>query len=459
LSRVIFIKTFLNQTHPHPISESPRQVPIKLGFKDVIFVMEDVDAASKVVHRRDGKTGAVARAGPTKGGKHGTSMNSKKASKKVKNAKSTSLLKPPSPLPPTPWQLMLQSADSEVQALVKVLREKSPRLAAASTSPELLHFSAAQLRPPQPLPPPPPPKKEDEDEEDEEAKKKAAALALAVANKTHAELSEEAAQRSRAAMTKQMEACEAVDKFVAFRSAALKKLLDAGAEVDTALEDELLRADPDPVLAAAAAAAAANEEEEEEEDEEDELPPMPGGPLLRRETSLGYSGAGPEEDEEEEVGGKKKKKGAGSGGGGSDDEDEEGGGPDVGLMMATMMSMMPGNGGSGGDGGGGGGADAVVMPGPMTGASSWSLRKDKLNLSGLLNVLDGVRKIPQEERVVILTLTDAGLKSCKSKIPLFPLTFIFAWIFVTIFVSVSSSFRLQGGGHARAHRGDDDKPP
>ena len=36
------------------------EVPIKLKFKDVIFVMEDVDAASKVVHRRDGKvTSAV----------------------------------------------------------------------------------------------------------------------------------------------------------------------------------------------------------------------------------------------------------------------------------------------------------------------------------------------------------------------------------------------------------------
>ena len=36
------------------------EVPIKLGFKDVIFVMEDVDAASKVVQRRDGKTGVGA---------------------------------------------------------------------------------------------------------------------------------------------------------------------------------------------------------------------------------------------------------------------------------------------------------------------------------------------------------------------------------------------------------------
>mmetsp|Transcript_58405 Transcript_58405/g.139291 ORF Transcript_58405/g.139291 Transcript_58405/m.139291 type:complete len:731 (+) Transcript_58405:75-2267(+) len=34
-----------------------QEVPIKLRFKDIIFVMEDVDAISKIVHRRDGKDG------------------------------------------------------------------------------------------------------------------------------------------------------------------------------------------------------------------------------------------------------------------------------------------------------------------------------------------------------------------------------------------------------------------
>eukprot|EP00448_Togula_jolla_P038739 CAMPEP_0170637040 /NCGR_PEP_ID=MMETSP0224-20130122/38176_1 /TAXON_ID=285029 /ORGANISM="Togula jolla, Strain CCCM 725" /LENGTH=103 /DNA_ID=CAMNT_0010966847 /DNA_START=1 /DNA_END=309 /DNA_ORIENTATION=- len=37
-----------------------QEVPIKLRFKDVIFVMEDVDALSKIVHRRDGKAEAGA---------------------------------------------------------------------------------------------------------------------------------------------------------------------------------------------------------------------------------------------------------------------------------------------------------------------------------------------------------------------------------------------------------------
>merc|ERR1711879_332206 len=38
----------------HVVSQ---EVPIKLRFKDIIFVMEDVDAVSKIVHRRDAKDG------------------------------------------------------------------------------------------------------------------------------------------------------------------------------------------------------------------------------------------------------------------------------------------------------------------------------------------------------------------------------------------------------------------
>ena len=50
-------------------------------------------------------------------------------------------------------------------------------------------------------------------------------------------------------------------------------------------------------------------------------------------------------------------------------------------------------------GGGGGGADAPAIVGPVSSASA--LKKDKLNLSGLLNVLDGVVDTP--ERIVVMT--------------------------------------------------------
>merc|ERR1719487_16470 len=57
------------------------------------------------------------------------------------------------------------------------------------------------------------------------------------------------------------------------------------------------------------------------------------------------------------------------------------------------MSMMTSG------GGGGGGADAPAIVGPVSSASA--LKKDKLNLSGLLNVLDGVVDTP--ERIVVMT--------------------------------------------------------
>ena len=63
------------------------------------------------------------------------------------------------------------------------------------------------------------------------------------------------------------------------------------------------------------------------------------------------------------------------------------------TQMAMMMSMMTSG------GGGGGGADAPAIVGPVSSASA--LKKDKLNLSGLLNVLDGVVDTP--ERIVVMT--------------------------------------------------------
>ena len=57
--------TVVNTQRTHEDDSS--ELPVLLDFKSVIFVMEDVDAASKVVQRRDGKTGAVAgyHPGPT----------------------------------------------------------------------------------------------------------------------------------------------------------------------------------------------------------------------------------------------------------------------------------------------------------------------------------------------------------------------------------------------------------
>lgn len=79
----------------------------------------------------------------------------------------------------------------------------------------------------------------------------------------------------------------------------------------------------------------------------------------------------------------------------NDDDDDEG--MDMQMMMAQMMSMSSSVGVSGGVGGSSGG---LAGPGSMYG-SAYALKRDKLNLSGLLNVLDGVVDTP--ERIVVMT--------------------------------------------------------
>merc|ERR1719231_993742 len=75
------------------------------------------------------------------------------------------------------------------------------------------------------------------------------------------------------------------------------------------------------------------------------------------------------------------------------------------MMMASMLSMQTAasdNSSGGGAGGsvGSGGYGGMMGPGSMYG-SAYALKRDKLNLSGLLNVLDGVVDTP--ERIVVMT--------------------------------------------------------
>ena len=70
---------------------------------------------------------------------------------------------------------------------------------------------------------------------------------------------------------------------------------------------------------------------------------------------------------------------------------------DMQMMMATMMSLQSSG---GGNSPGGSGSSGFSGPGSLYG-SAYSLKRDKLNLSGLLNVLDGVVDTP--ERIVVMT--------------------------------------------------------
>jgi SpoVK/Ycf46/Vps4 family AAA+-type ATPase len=75
-------------------------VPVKLGYKDVIYVMEDVDAASNIVKRRDGQNAART--------VHTSDMD-------LSSAKSL-------------FQMLLESGSSECKDVVDILIGKSSRL-------------------------------------------------------------------------------------------------------------------------------------------------------------------------------------------------------------------------------------------------------------------------------------------------------------------------------------------
>ena len=88
-----------------------------LAFKDVIFVMEDVDAASNLVKRRDGK--------------------------KTADVIQTADLDLPNPTPL--WHMLIQSKNDQCHELVEKLMEKSDRLKREALKPEVLTASAESL--------------------------------------------------------------------------------------------------------------------------------------------------------------------------------------------------------------------------------------------------------------------------------------------------------------------------
>ncbi|GAX15054.1 mitochondrial chaperone BCS1 [Fistulifera solaris] len=84
-------------------------IPVKLGFKDVIFVMEDVDAASHIVRRRDGKT-------------------------------ADALVAPVNvdiPAPTTLWHMLLESNETDCKDLVRFLMDASDVLKEAAMKTDL----------------------------------------------------------------------------------------------------------------------------------------------------------------------------------------------------------------------------------------------------------------------------------------------------------------------------------
>lgn len=321
-------------------------VPIKLGFKDVIFVMEDVDAASKVVNRRDGMI----------------------------TAETTAEIRIEAPPPKSPWQLLLESCDEDCRLLVQALMEKSSRLKSVALASTTLSSVAKRM-----MGPPGFGLLGEDINSIVSNRVSAGAKSMEsslnphedqrdISNASMTEGLENLVQEARQNVNKLSEQTEAVEKYVKQHAMVLQRLLDAGGKVDTRLEDELL-----------GVAQTAHTTRRLEAAVEDEPKNIFKHQLNFNENERSGGGSGVSQD--------------------GDEEKEEK--MDIGLMMATIASMNTSqtaddeqvnalNLGSGG-------CTNTSLFGPTMPLS----KKDKLNLSGLLNVLDGVVDTP--ERILIMT--------------------------------------------------------
>jgi len=256
-------------------------IPVKMGFKDVIFVMEDIDAASKVVRRRVGK----------------------------KSDEFTSFAPSELPTPKSMWRMLLESTDSDCQALVKDLMELSDRLREEATKAEVLMALSQRMMV---LP------------------------GLGFVGEGGGDVTSRIGDDACQSANNMMDSYSIVDRFVGTHARAIKAILDSGATVDDDFVATLLGISPNTLVPFKASSGAV------------QFPAPEETPVVSDE-----------------------------------------------IMMLDMpkelMDFSPRIGGAK--------TDAVMGPSAM--GSLWKASKDQLNLSGLLNVLDGIVDTPG--RIVIMT--------------------------------------------------------
>ena len=163
-------------------------VPGKLGFKDVIFVMEDVDAASKVVKRRDGRKPLAA----------------------------VGLEKIDLPMPESAWRMFRESISNDCIDLVKILTEKPERLKkeADTQKPEVLRALAQRVTA---LP----------------------ALALVGEGGEDPAIARICEEAMESANTRKDQHSK-LDEILSFHAQSIKAMIDSGIEIDDKFVDELL---------------------------------------------------------------------------------------------------------------------------------------------------------------------------------------------------------------------------
>ena len=273
------------------------KVPVKLSFKDIIFVMEDVDAVSKVVRRRDGKT----------------------------TAEATYTERIEMPITKNLWRMLLESTDANCQELVKLLIEKSERLKEAAKDPSNLCSAAQRMT----------------------ALPGLSLVGEDVENETMSKIASEAIEAAK----KQMERQSTVDEFIGKHAQSMKQMLDGGADFTEEFEDELLGQSVSGDS-------------------------MFGSFMLLQKPSLSRNVS-----YKKEYGDSEKLVLEYS----SSDATSV---PEIGPQIGEMVDF-------------GASKDEKGMLGMGSNMSSWKAKKDELNLSGLLNVLDGVVDTPG--RMLVMT--------------------------------------------------------
>jgi len=183
LTRISTNSELMDMFFQQRYSVAGEYMSIKMKFKDVIFVMEDVDAASKVVRRRDGGGG--------------------------ESVEEPELIDSSS-CPKTTWTMLLESNDGDCKDLVKTLIEKSERLKIAALKSDVLKSIARRMS-------------------------TVSGLGDLSGNGT-ADLTE--------TVNSTIEAFETVDRFLGAHARSIKAAVESGVQVNDAFVDELLGLSP-----------------------------------------------------------------------------------------------------------------------------------------------------------------------------------------------------------------------
>lgn len=312
LARITSNAELASLFYDHDFMIEGERVPVNLNFDDVIYVMEDVDALSKVVRRRDGKT-LQDMASPD--GFH--DLNSS---------------------PRNMWSMILSSTNEHCQELVALLMEKSQRLHDAACDPSNLCLAARKISSISGL------RFVGEDVENS-ASSKIASSAIKCAQK-------------------QMEQQESVDEFLGMYAKSLVNMLEHGIEITEEFENHLLGLSSDDTCFSSSYASLQSSSLSSLHipQVEDYIPQSPHSAIES------FNGDHNEYDNH-----------------------EKGQKPDLkAKLMESGAEFSPGCENEKG----------LFGMGPNS-MSLWKSKRDELNLSGILNVLDGVVDTPG--RIVIMT--------------------------------------------------------